>query len=356
MKPLAIASLAAWAAATAAVAHDGPVRADAHAPIGIMGDHTHHAGEFMFSYRFMHMDMKGSLDGTDDISPQAIVTSVANPNAPPATLRVAPLKMGMDMHMFGAMWAPSDRVTLMAMTSYVQKDMDHLTFQGMSGTTQLGTFTARSEGFGDTRVIALISVAKTAASSLHVQAGVSAPTGSIDKSDQVLTPMNTRPTLTLPYAMQLGSGTWDPILGVTVRHKAGDWTFGGQANAIFRVAKNDRDYALGDEFNASAWAAWSPAPAWSFSARTQYASSGGIDGRDTRITAPVQTADPANYGGERLDLYAGVNWVGQSGALRGQRFAAEIGAPIYQDLNGPQLKTGWTLMLGWQYAPGGMRH
>jgi hypothetical protein len=30
--------------------------------------------------------------------------------------------------------------------------------------------------------------------------------------------------------------------------------------------------------------------------------------------------------------------------------ALEIGAPVYQDLNGLQLETDWTTTLGWQYA------
>jgi hypothetical protein len=32
-------------------------RANAHAPIGVMGDHRHHQGELMFSYRYMRMWM-----------------------------------------------------------------------------------------------------------------------------------------------------------------------------------------------------------------------------------------------------------------------------------------------------------
>ena len=43
-------------------------RPDGHAPIGVMGDHTHKAGEWMASYRYMRMEMEGSLDGSDGIS------------------------------------------------------------------------------------------------------------------------------------------------------------------------------------------------------------------------------------------------------------------------------------------------
>jgi hypothetical protein len=45
------------------------LRADDHAPIGVMADHYHEAGEFMFSYRYMSMSMQGNLDGSRSLSP-----------------------------------------------------------------------------------------------------------------------------------------------------------------------------------------------------------------------------------------------------------------------------------------------
>ncbi|MEM6624040.1 MAG: transporter, partial [Pseudomonadota bacterium] len=54
-----------------ALAHDDDdaIRADGHAPIGVMGDHLHRQDEFMFSYRFMNMSMEGSRIGTNRVSP-----------------------------------------------------------------------------------------------------------------------------------------------------------------------------------------------------------------------------------------------------------------------------------------------
>ena len=42
-------------------------RPDGHAPIGVMTDHTHGAGEFMWSYRFMYMAMDGNRDGAAEV-------------------------------------------------------------------------------------------------------------------------------------------------------------------------------------------------------------------------------------------------------------------------------------------------
>ena len=102
MMPLAPA-FADDASGTMQAGHGAHLRSDGHAPIGVMGDHLHKKGEWMLSYRYMHMDMDGNRIGTRNVSPQTIATTVPNRFSPPPTLRVVPLWMTMDMHMFGAM-------------------------------------------------------------------------------------------------------------------------------------------------------------------------------------------------------------------------------------------------------------
>ena len=110
--------------AAPAFAHEGFAASgpDGHAPLGVMGDHTHNTGEWMFSYRYMHMSMQGNRSGDERISADEIVTTQANPffGAPmqPPTLRVVPTEMNTDMHMLGAMYAPADWLTVMVMSSY----------------------------------------------------------------------------------------------------------------------------------------------------------------------------------------------------------------------------------------------
>ena len=201
------------------VSADEGVRADSHAPIGVMAEHVHLKGEWMLSYRFMSMDMDGNRQGNDRVSPDDIVTSEPNaffgqPMQPP-TLRVVPLDMRMNMHMFGAMYAPSDRVTLMAMANIVEKTMDHVTYQGGTGTTVLGGFRTKTNGPGDTSLLALVSLMNQPDRKLHLIAGLSLPTGATDETGTILTPMNMQPEVRLPYPMQLGSGTFDPIVGAS---------------------------------------------------------------------------------------------------------------------------------------------
>ena len=327
-----------------------------HAPIGVMADHRHKKGEVMFSYRYMTMDMNGSRDGTNQPSPETIATTVPNiffgaPGQPP-TLRVVPEQMKMDMHMVGAMYGLSDRVTLMGMGSYLTNDMDHTTFQGGMGTNILGGFNTKSEGFGDTTLAAIIGLddGSTKAREVNLNLGVSIPTGSNTENDQILTPMGDTPSPRLPYPMQLGSGTFDLKSALTYSGRGDKFGWGAQSSTRIPLEKNKEGYKLGSRFEATAWLAYEPDYWISFSGRLKATSQGDISGSDAAIMAPVQTADPANHGGEQVQALFGINLAGQSGWLRGQRLAFEIGVPIYRDLNGPQLETDSVLTIGWQKA------
>ena len=347
---LALAGMAALAAAASAQEVE-PLRADDHAPISVMGDHYHEAGEFMFSYRYMSMSMQDNATGSNDIAPDTIVTTVPNrffglPNQPP-TLRVVPTEMTMDMHMLGFMYAPTDRVTLMGMLSHVDKEMDHVTYRGGMGTEVLGTFTSEASGIGDTSLAALISLHEDTSSRFHVTAGVSLPTGDTDVSDEVLAPNGMRPTLRLPYPMQLGSGTYDLLTGLTYSDFFSDRaSWGMQWRGVIRIGDNDDGYTLGHEHRLSAWYSRLITPGVSWSARLEWFQRGNIEGIDPRIVAPVQTADPTRQAADRVDLAFGINHARQGG----HRLAFEIIAPLQQNVDGPQLKTDWQLTAGYQFS------
>ncbi|MEQ8745468.1 hypothetical protein [Pyruvatibacter sp.] len=368
MKPTSVAGHGRLLAATCAalfffsassLAHDGidhskpaPIRADSHAPIGVMGDHMHKAGEVMFSYRYKRMDMSGVRDGMDDLSNAQVL---ATPNrffgAPmqPPGLRIIPTEMTMDMHMIGAMYAPNDNLTLMVMGMYMKKEMDHIVFNP-PGNAQIGGFTTKVEGLADTKVSGLVRLMDEGPTQVHLNIGVSLPTGSITEEGAILTPMGMRPRVRLPYPMQLGSGTVDVLPGITYTDRSGDISWGAQAMATLRSGRNSENYQLGNAGELTTWAAYQFAPWVSTSLRLKGETIGKISGQDARIAGPVQTADPSNIGGRFIEAGLGVNLVGQEGYIRGHRLAIEANVPVMQDLNGPQMKRDWSLMAGWQYA------
>ena len=344
-------------AALAAAACCAPLHADPtthpadHAPIGVMADHRHAAGEWMLSYRYMRMQMQGSRDSRDRLSADTIATTVANrfagrPMQPP-TLRVVPLQMTMDMQMLGLMWAPNNWVTGLLMGQWISKEMEHVTYQGGTGTNQLGRFTTRAEGWGDTTVAALIGPPEAlhGAQRWHFQVGLSLPTGSNEEQDQVLAPNGNQPVLRLPYPMQLGSGTYDLVGGATWSQRSGRHTLGAQYQGVVRQGKNDQGYALGDVHGASLWLARDWTASLGSGLRLNYEHRSKVDGMDPAIVAPVQTADPDNYGGKQLWAQASVNTL-----FAGHRIAVEAGLPLWRKLNGPQLETDWSVTLGYQRA------
>jgi hypothetical protein len=295
-----------------------------------MGDHIHHAGEVMLSYRYARMRMSGNRSRTEHQSLGDVFAS---------GFAIAPKRMDMDMHMLGVMWAPSDRVTLTGMLPFLDQSMDHENLLG-------GRFTTRAAGVGDVKLSALVGLWKGESQTVHLNAGISLPSGSIDRKGDVLTPMGLQ-RLQLPYPMQLGSGSVDVIPGLTWVGRSDALSWGGQALGTIRTADNGNHYRLGDRVDLSAWLArpWSP---WlSTSLRVGWSWWGNVRGADPKLNPfAVPTADPDRRGGWRLDVAPGFNLL----LPGGHRLAVEAPLPAAQWLDGPQLETDWRLVVGWQYA------
>jgi hypothetical protein len=327
-------------------------RADSHGPIGVMGDHMHESGEWMIGYRFAAMSMSGSVDNGTSVSPDWIVTNVPNPFSgmpmQPPTLRIVPTEMRMQMHTAGLMYGVRDWVTVTVAGSYLEKEMDAITYDGMMGTTQLGRFTTRTSGFGDTKVIGSFRLYRGDTAHVQLNTGLSLPTGSITERDEVLTPSGMTMNMRLPYGMQLGSGTYDLLPSITYTDHRGRIGWGMQYTGMVRLGENDEGYALGDSHQAGAWLSYQPAPWISASTRLTGRTQDAIDGRDVTIMGPAQGANPENYGGETVELSFGVNLVGQTGAIYGHRIAADFTVPLHSDLNGLQLEPDWRLVIGYQ--------
>lgn len=309
--------------------------ADDHAPLGVMGDHVHHSGNWMASYRYMRMDMEGNRDGKDDLSPQQVLAQ---------GFMATPLEMTTEMHMFGVMFAPNEHVTLMGMLPYVEKTMDHLNGMG-------ARFTTESKGFGDLKIAGLIRWIDQPDAKVHFTVGFSLPTGSINEKDVIPTPMGLR-RVRMPYPMQIGSGTADLLNAVTYNGRRGMWSWGAQASSVLRIDdENGNGYSLGDEGLLTAWGARRFNQNTSGSVRLAAKKWGNIEGADPMLNPNmVPTADPERRGGERVDIGIGLNLLGTTGAVKGQRVAIEWLEPVEQDLDGPQLKSEGMLLVGWQYA------
>ena len=357
-------------------AHEGKQsRADSHAPISVMGDHLHKKGGWMFSYRLMHMDMGGMLSGSKNLSSDQVV-STANPlagetmrmgNLPdgsprimmvPPDYRVSPLDMTMDMHMIGGMYGWSDDLTLMLMLPVITNEMTLRSYAGPSGTNAIGNFDSKTSGIGDLKISSLIKFSEENNKKIHFNLGLSIPTGSVKEDGGVLPPFAGMMTLIdetveidrLGYTMQLGSGSFELLSGLTFTNHKQDLSWGAQLSTVIRLNDNKQDYKLGNRVQVQSWLAneWR---SWiSGSVGFKVYSQGKIRGRDEVITGGMPLFAVDNSGRDQVEVSVGINLLGQEGLLSGHRLAFEFAKPIYQKVNGIQMENDWSLTIGWQKA------
>jgi hypothetical protein len=302
--------------------------------------HGHGDGMWMFEYRYMRMNMKGLLDGTDEVSASEVSQSNMAMTAPAAGYEymMAPTDMTMDMHMLMAMYDVTEQFTLMAMLNYLKNEMNMVMY--MEGMTEpmSGMLPMESSGLGDT----IVSGAYNPNRSWSFGLGLGIPTGSIDEKGRM---MEGDPETRLPYTMQLGSGTYDLIPTVAYNADAGSINYGGQGTFVYRTGENDNGYRLGHRLEVSGWLKYAFAARGVATSRLTYTMWGNVDGQDEQVDPMMSPdANPNTQGGIRTDLYLGV-----AGFKNGWLVSGEVGVPIYQDLNGPQLKTTSLIQLSVMY-------
>lgn len=305
-------------------------RPDGHGPISVMGNHTHHKGGLMFSYVYMPMWMEGNMQGTESVSDEVIFENFMG----------APQQMQMDMHMFMAMYAPTDRITLMAMGNYMVSKMDLKTRMG-------NEFRTTSKGLGDLLFSALVNLWNANRQAVHANVGVFLPTGNIDQRDDMPAGEN----MPLAYPMQLGSGTLDPYVGATYTGQSDRFSWGAQGLYRMVLAENEEDYALGDKVNATAWGAVRIADFMSSSLSVNYLQSGQINGADPDFNPMMMPLfNTNNSGRSQLNLGLGVNLLVPQGKMKNLRVAAEFKLPVMQKVNGIQMKNIYSGAVGVQYS------
>lgn len=341
-----------------------------YAPAGVMLSHMLNAGEFMVGYHYMYSRKVGDmLHGTQKVADPTIVHNACGDF--PCGLTTA--YMNMNMHMLDIMYAPTDWLNLMLMPQFMDMDMQLRQLAGApppdpeaNGGHNHGSGPARHEtgGVGDTQAFALIRLFDSPFPSLdspnhhlHLGLGVSAPTGTVSIKVQGQETNRNKPDygqpLFLHYGMQLGSGTWDFLPSLTYTGVLDRWSWGGQLSGIVRMeSRNASGYALGNEFQATAWGGYSLLNWLSASVRGIYTAQGKIRGHfngphPTSNSAPVDW--PQNYGGRYLDVGFGLNASVSSGMLKGNQVSVELVQPVQDDVNGYQVERQRILYASWSY-------
>ncbi len=315
--------------------HESGPEVHGMAPIGVMNGHMHSKGHFMASYRFMQMGMGGVSSQGNEVSSDQLLMKYM----------MAPVQMHMQMHMLGVMYAPIERVTVGVMTSYQRRDMSMLVrrthSEGMGGTVGMTMepteYLMTNGGFGDTRLVGLIRLTKSAAHCLHAIVGVQMPTGSIDAMDQM------HPVL--PYAMQLGSGSIEAVTGLNYSYIGPHILFGGQLNASLPINENSNGYLVGTFHDANLWVSRKLVHWLSSSARLNWRIESGVRGVEPRLNPMMSpTSMGGNQANHGADALIGLN----AKPFERWRVGLEGGVPIYQWNKGEAMNRSWLVQAGVQ--------
>jgi hypothetical protein len=310
-------------------------------PAGVMISHLHAKKEWMFSYKLMTMNMSGIMSGTQSVNQESVF----------ANYLMAPRNMQMNMGMYGI----TNRLTTMVMVSYNATSMQMDMFAAgahhhhAGGSESAGPHQMESSGISDIKIYMLYGLLNKSNHQLLVSGGLSFPTGSIlvaGSADDMM-----YPNVRLPYAMQPGSGTYDilPCINYLYQHKK--WTASSQVSATVRTGENAVGYRLGNEYVSNNWVAYQWFSFLSSSLRLEGNIQQSIKGIDhSQYTFNEPSSNTANYGGRKVIGHFGSVFRLNKGFLKNAGFAAEYGVPLYQNVNGVQMKQRQSVTLSLQYG------
>jgi len=284
------------------------------------------AGQWMVGYQFMLEKLDGNLVGTDKISEAEVLNHFST----------TPTDMTMRMHMAMVMYAPTDKLTLMAMLPYVSMSMGELHRDGTRSTE-------RSQGSGDLELRGLYSLyaANDLRHRILANFGVGFPTGSISQRDAE--------GMRMEYPMQTGSGTYSLLPGFTYLGQALPWGWAVDFGSTVRLGRNNIGYRLGNRYQSSVSITRELPNGISLSAGAHAELWENIFGSDPLLDlADEPTKDSSLQGGKRLSALLGITFHPQTGLLKGQHFHVLGEVPIVQSLDGPQLRRRWLIRCGWQ--------
>lgn len=301
-------------------------RPDAHAPLGLGPAHLLEAGALTVGYQYSYERWSRLYQGTDRVDPEdAFALGYAR----------VPSARNVHRHVAELMYAPDPRVTLLAELPFVHGNL----------TIERPTAPATDQsisGIGDVRVGALVRLLDRDARRLLAGLVLNLPTGATDETDGAGS---------LPYMAQPGSGTFDIQPSVTFADQHPLWSWGAQVGGALRLGESPEEFRLGNRLDTSVWASYR-VMRWA-SASLRLAGAFWGDVRDDVEQFPASPmAEPGLTGGTRIELLAGANLHAAAGIFQGHHLFGELGFPVYQDLDGPQLGLSWRALVGWRWAVG----
>ncbi len=301
-------------------------------PLNIPGGGTPEPHEFRVKVNLSWGKMVGMRRGTSNRSTKDTL----------GQYMMTPRKMDMYMSSVSVGYAFSDRFFAGLMGMYMNKDMEMIRRDGRRSSMY-------SQGAGDTMLMTKTLLYAddylVPTSQVSLLLGVSLPTGSInqDEKGQIL-----------PYSMQLGSGTFDPFIGILYEGSSSPLWWGANVSYLARAYENYKSYNLGDEYRCDLYGMYQARHNLVGELQIKGKYVGDIEGEAREIEQdgdghmkmmgkPMKPFmsnqfDPDNYGGSTVDLTAGIQWQ----PFHNHILNAQFSFPLFQNLHGTQLERDFT--------------
>ena len=303
---------------------------------------------WLLSYEFRYLDIGMYQSGTKRLSFDEVLFSPGEIRTS-SNFPIVPTFIKQRVHSFSIGREISTKFSLSVTLPVVSQETAHI-----SSVPGFNEFVLESKGIGDIALLSRYKMHRSAVSSASVGAGISFPTGSINKLGD--TPRDGTGSLErLPYTMQIGSGTYDFLAIVSYERDAGNWAFGANGSATLRTGMNENNYRLGNNYGLEVTArfkGWAKIhPGLSVNIRTI----DDITGQDETLHVPnspfpfgasITNAD--NFGGEKAQVGANVRVCFNDSCGLNINLKASI--PIYQNLNGIQQRERFSLATAISYS------
>lgn len=334
------------------------------APMGVFGADMPAAGKLVLSITPVFANLSGIKMGTRTVSNEYIVTTVPFFLNPRQTVRIIPQNIAVATQIVGLNYGVTKDFAMVLTAGMIEKNLNALTFKGASGILPLGRSLPGTTSLADVTLSGVYRIYQDDVHRIQLSLGISLPAGSYTATfKDFLLPDGTRRNIRGFYGMQPGTGTFDFLPGIVYAGYLGPWSWGFGYRGRFPLAPNSLgyswDYLLeyrlrfpfgpnpsggyrwGDLHEFNAWGGYTWTPGLTTTFRVSGSTQGPIRGFDPEIRGPAVPANPAFYGGQRVEVFGGATISGKFIGYENATVAVEAGMPVYQNLNGPQIMKNW---------------
>ena len=329
------------------------------APLGVFGADMPARGLLVLSAIPYFANFSHSQIGAKYISPQNVVANYGWYYNPTLNLRTVPIDMAVAQQSLTLAYGLTDSISLVLGTGFTEKHSHMMTFFGGAipnppfwNLFPRGMSFPAVDSITDTTLAGIWRFYEDPIHRLQLNVGLSFPTGSAHEPGTLLQPNGTYQIARDFYGMESGTGTFDIMPGLVYRGGLDQWSWGLSYRARLPLAVNPEGYAWGDLHEFGAWGGYSWIPGLTTTLRLAGTLQGSIIGHDPQVVGKVQTADPNDYGGQRVEIFAGATINGALFGASAFDIAMEGGVPVYQNLNGPQLARNWQANMALRYKVG----